>query len=391
MVKLLVFDSHPVQYRVPVWQQLEKLLPGCIHVVYASDCSVRGHNNKDFGCTISWDEPMLSGYSHTILNCVEGEPLSSWKSLTGTGVSEIIRQLRPAAVLLTGLNYRFDLIAYINSLKNGIPVWLRCETQDQALQRSAFKSAVRSLLYRMAYGQLSRTFYIGELNRSHYLRHGLSSLKLKAARYGTTDRFELLTNAEKELMRMLCRSNACISPSRLVVGFSGKFISKKNPEILFHMLEYLPESIRRNLHLYFMGSGPLESSLKDLADSALRKYNTATFFAGFVNQSRLAAHYLCMDILALPSRRMGETWGLVANEALQAGCGVVLSSAAGCVADFEKWERVRVFKEGEASELAKQITALAAFSRSFDWAKHKLKSYSIHATADAIYREIKNL
>jgi len=29
--------------------------------------------------------------------------------------------------------------------------------------------------------------------------------------------------------------------------------------------------------------------------------------------------------MVLPSRRAGETWGLVVNEALQAGCAVIVS------------------------------------------------------------------
>jgi hypothetical protein len=98
-VKLLVFDSHPVQYRVPVWQLMERYNPGCLYVVYASDCSVRGHTDKEFGKKVAWDEPMLTGYSNTILNCEKGEPLSSWGSLTGKGVQEMIDKIKPGLEL----------------------------------------------------------------------------------------------------------------------------------------------------------------------------------------------------------------------------------------------------------------------------------------------------
>ena len=79
---ILVFDSHPVQYRVPIWQSMELLYPGCVHVVYASDCSVRGYSDKEFGKDLAWDEPLLEGYSFSILNCEKGVPLSGWRSLT---------------------------------------------------------------------------------------------------------------------------------------------------------------------------------------------------------------------------------------------------------------------------------------------------------------------
>ncbi len=388
---LLIFDSHPVQYRVPVWQILESEHPGCLHVVYGSDCSVRGHVDEGFGKNMAWDEPMLSGYQHTVLNCEKGVPLSSWGSLTGKGVKELIDKIRPDAVLLVGLNYRYDLLAYIEARRRGIPVWLRCETQDYATHRSGIKSFVRSMIYRVAYSALSRVFYIGELNKKHYLKHGVANSKLRPARYGTVDRFAHMNDAEKNQKRNQFRTAAGVMDSSFVIGFSGKFIEKKNPDILYQMLEYLPENLRSRIHLYFMGSGLLEKELNDLAADALKKYGVKSYFSGFVNQSQLAGHYLAMDIMVLPSRRMGETWGLVSNEAMQAGCGVIVSDAVGSGEDFKTWERFRVFKEANVQDLAKYVVELAQFPRDYNWAQKKLENYSLHATARSLANELKNL
>ncbi len=390
-MKLLVFDSHPVQYRVPVFQLMEKHHPGCLHVVYGSDCSIRGHNDPEFGKKVIWDEPMLAGYENTILNCEKGEPLSGWGSLTGKGVKEMIDKIRPDAILLVGLNYRYDLVAYLEARRRQIPVWLRCETQDYATHRSGIKSFVRSIIYRAAYSALTRVFYIGELNKKHYLKHGVADSKLRPARYGTVDRFVSLSDAEKIQKRNQFRLAAGASDSSFVVGFSGKFIEKKNPDILYQMLEFIPENLRSRIHLYFMGSGLLEKELNDLAAEASKKYGVKSYFAGFVNQSQLAGHYLAMDILALPSRRMGETWGLVANESMQAGCGVIVSDAVGSGEDFKTWERFRVFKEANAPALAKCVVDLAQFPRDFNWAQKKLEIYSLQATAQSLIDELKNL
>jgi len=389
--KLLVFDSHPVQYRVPIWQIIESHNPGSVHVVYASDCSVRGHADKDFGQTVAWDEPMLSGYNYTILNCEKGEPLSSWGSLTGEGVKEALEKIQPDAVLLTGLNYKFDLVSYYQARKKGIPVWLRCETQDYAVERSAGKAIVRSLIYRAAYVALSKVFYIGELNKKHYLKHGVAADKLRPARYGTVDRFVSMTREEKEKKRNQFRAQAGIDPSSFVIGFSGKFIEKKNPKIFYQVLEFLPEDLRRRTHLYFMGSGPMEKELKSMAEDALKKHGVKSYFSGFVNQTQLPGHYLAMDIMILPSRRMGETWGLVANEAMQAGCGVIVSNAVGSGEDFKTWERFGVFKEPDPADLARSIIKLSTFKRDFDWASQKLQDYSMLAIAGAMEEELKRL
>ncbi len=389
--ELIVFDSHPVQYRVPVWRKIASQNPESIHVVYGSDCSVRGHADTEFGVTISWDEPMLEGYDHTILNCENGVPLSGWRSLTGKGVREILDNLKPKVILLTGLNYLYDLTIYVEARRRGIPLWLRCETQDEAIHRSKGKGIIRSILYRIIYQGFDRVFYIGQLNRKHYLRHGVPESKLKPAHYGTVDRFVDLKEAEKKEQRKLERRKLGISDTDFVVGFSGKLIPKKNPEILFKMLDTLPEKLRAQTCLYFLGSGELEQSLREEADKALQKFGVRSFFAGFVNQSQLPAHYLIMDVMVLPSRRMGETWGLVANEAMQAGCGVIVSDAVGCSADFERWERFRVFPGEDAVALSNHIADLAQFPRDFDWATQKLQAYSIDAVAEAITKELETL
>ena len=38
--RVMVFDTHPVQYKAPVYQALEQFEPGLFEVVYASDLSV---------------------------------------------------------------------------------------------------------------------------------------------------------------------------------------------------------------------------------------------------------------------------------------------------------------------------------------------------------------
>ena len=56
------------------------------------------------------------------------------------------------------------------------------------------------------------------------------------------------------------------------------------------------------------------------------------------------------------------------NEALQAGCSVVISDKVGCHANFGTLERVFVIPVGNAPALAEEIGLLSRFARYFDWA-----------------------
>jgi len=114
------------------------------------------------------------------------------------------------------------------------------------------------------------------------------------------------------------------------------------------------------------------------------QYCGRVIFAGFVNQRDIPGYYLAADMLILPSRRMGETWGLVVNEALHAGCGVIVSDVVGSHREFGTWERVRTIKEEDAAACAKGIEELVKFPRSFDWCAQAMEKYTVRTAAAAI-------
>src|SRR6185312_13783826 len=132
-----------------------------------------------------------------------------------------------------------------------------------------------------------------------------------------------------------------------------------------------PAPLRQRARILFVGAGQLRGKLEAAAAAA----GCDALFAGFQSQSEIGDYYLATDSLVLPSRRMGETWGLVVNEGLQAGCGVIISSAVGCGADFGGWNRVRVIGVGEAAAAARAWTELAPLPRDFGWARPQLAPY----------------
>lgn len=378
--KLLIFDSHPVQYKAPVYQQIAKLKPGALKVIYCTDCSVRGHRDRDFGQVVAWDTPLLDGYESLVLNNERGVPLQGFRSLTGRGIYRLLKKERPAAVLISQFLYEADLFAYCSCLLLRIPIWIRHETQDDAFRRKPWKAALRALAYRMMYCGVSHAFFIGQLNREHLLRFGMKESRLSFAPYCVDSPFPEMSGESKAAGRGEMRAKLGIAEHETVVLFSGKLIAKKAPDLVIEALGRLGEARRATTRVVFLGSGIMMDELKRLAE----RFAGRVIFAGFVNQRDLPGYYLAADMLVLPSRRMGETWGLVVNEALHAGCGVIVSSAVGSHREFGKWERVRVIAEGDAEGCAKAIEELAAYPRSFEWCAPAMEAYSVRAAATAI-------
>ncbi|QPN59120.1 glycosyltransferase family 4 protein [Synechococcus sp. CBW1002] len=390
-ISLLIFETHPIQYRAPVYSRLNQICPGQIHVAYACDISLRGGLDPGFSLPVTWDGNLMGGYPSTVLDASVTLPPRGWNDLRGHGVISLIHRLQPRAILLNSLNYRYDHTAYLAGLLARIPIWMRCETQDQAFSRSWLKDRLRHTYYRLLYAGIQQAFPIGELNRQHWLRHGMKPMQLRAAHYCTPNRAAALTTQQRQCRREALRQQLGLDARYLLVGFFGKLIPKKDPMLLLESLPLMPDSLRHRLAFVYVGSGALQQELQQEAAAVQLRYGVPVHFPGFVNQSALVDWYLAADVVVLPSQRTGETWGLVVNEAMQAGCSVVVSEAVGCTADFSGWERFRTIPVGSASSLALALMELAEYPRSFTWATEGLQPYSIEAAAQAFAAAIAEL
>jgi len=380
MTRLLVFETHPVQYRAPIYSHLNKLCPGCVHVAYASDFSIAASYDPEFSCNIAWDTDLLSGYDYTFLTRNKISPPIGFRGLSGSGVFQLIRTIRPHVILLTSLRYEYDFAAYFSAIALRIPIWLRIETQDQAFKRSYLKSILRSAYYRLLYSQIQRAFPIGSLNCAHLSSHGFDPSKLSYAYYSTPNRIEHLSTSDCLSRRQSLRSALKVPENHVLIAFFGKLIPKKNPEILLDALQHLKRDLSR-VSILYVGTGELAGRLAIKADALYRQFSVRVHFAGFVNQSALLDYYLASDIVVLPSSFSGETWGLVVNEALQAGCSVVVSDAVGCLADFSALPRLKSFAVGSSTGLAQAILNVIDETRDFYWANPYLTDYTQQANA----------
>lgn len=384
--KVYIFDSHPVQYKAPVYREINRIAPGVFEVIYASDFSVRaGSVDRGFGVEVKWDVPLLSGYDFRVLGNGTGTD-----HLSGKGVFRLLKEERPRAVVLTHTRYQFDRVAYLSALALGIPILVRQETQDQthANERTALKSLLRGLAYRVIYAPVKHAFCFGELNRLHLERHGISPSRMSMAHFSVANPLKDLGNETKWAQRAELRERLGIPADAKVLGFFGKLIPVKNPSLIYHSLQHVPAEQRRELHLLFVGSGQMENVLRELASEAEDRYGVHTVFAGFINQQQLHQYYLATDIVALPSKR--EAWGLVINEALDAGNAVVMTDTVGCHHEFGTWERTRVVPEGDASALGKSIAELARYERSLEWAAAQMEPYSTESAARDMARVFKS-
>jgi glycosyltransferase involved in cell wall biosynthesis len=389
-MKLIIFESHPVQYRAPVYRDLQKHCPDQFEVIYGTDLSAKGWVDRGFGKEIRWDTPLMEGYPCRVLTNLQKPSLGGFKSLSGEGVHQILDSSDASTVLFTQFIYQYDLVAYFSALRQRKRLWIRQETQDEAFIHGRMKGLYRSLIYRALYSRIHHAFYFGVKNRRHLLAHGFREDQLTRAPYATVDTHAGQSDATLLERRRVMRDRLGLEPETWVIGFSGKFIGKKDPLLVLEAASFMAERSKVKLCVLMLGSGKLEDEIRHRA-SELERAGVAVLLPGFVNQSALGDYYLAMDALVLPSRRLGETWGLVVNEALQAGCSVVMTDAVGCSEEFGSWERVRVIPVGDRDACAAALGDLADYPRDVGWCRNAMLEYSIEAAASGLAERINEL
>ena len=109
------------------------------------------------------------------------------------------------------------------------------------------------------------------------------------------------------------------------------------------------------IHLVFMGDGALRLELEKYVE----KNNLKNIhFVGFKNQTELPKYYAMADVFILPSG-VGETWGLMVNEAMCFGLPVIVSDIVGCGFNLVKQgENGYIFPLGNVERLADYLTAI---------------------------------
>ncbi|WP_416672278.1 glycosyltransferase family 4 protein [Egbenema bharatensis] len=349
---LAIIETHPVQYRAPVYRMLQQQFGIPLTVIYGSDYSVAGYRDQEFNSAFAWDIDLVSGYSSKFLSQVQTGGARSFEAISSQGLGKALQEVAPDVVLITGYQHRLYQAAFYQALKQNYPILFRAETTDHALARNPLKIWLRDTTLHWAYQRCAKLLYIGQHSKKHHQRLGGTEQQLISSPYCVdTSPFQLDEAARIEF-RELTRQSLGIANTQIVLIFSGKLSPRKRPDLILQAIKQLPSALREQITVLFMGNGELKLDLQSQAASAP---SVTTHFVGFQNQTQLSRYYHAADLLILPSQ-YSETWGLVVNEGLHHGLPAIVSQAVGCAPDLvSPGITGEVFETGSAQSLAQAI------------------------------------
>lgn len=390
---LAVIETHPVQYRAPVYRALQTKFGIPLTVIYGSNFSVEGYHDREFGTSFAWDTDLLSGYKSVFLSRVEEHGAQSFEKVSPHGMEDTLRTVAPKAVLLTGYSPHFNRVAFYIAIKAGHPILFRAETTDYARSRNPLKSLIRDGALRLGYSKTARILYIGKHSYQHYARLRCDGAKLIFSPYCVDTAPFRCDESNRAELRTVTRRELLGGADQVLLLFSGKLSARKRPDLILHALKGLPESLHSKVAVIFLGSGEMAAGLKMFADAEPR---IRAFFPGFRNQTQLSAFYHAADLMVLPSN-IDETWGLVVNEALHHGLPCVVSERVGCAPDLiENGVTGLTFRTDSVESLSSaMVRALTLVGREDirEACRNKVESYSVENAARGIaeaYSQIVN-
>lgn len=166
--------------------------------------------------------------------------------------------------------------------------------------------------------------------------------------------------------------------------FVGRLVDLKNVKTLVRAFAYLD---RKKNQLVIVGDGPEKENLKRIA----KGLNLKVLFTGRLEGDALNAWYNVADVFVLPSYK--EAFGAVTNEALLAGCPVLVSSRAGASCLVVEGENGYTFHPLKVEELARKMkeAILLPVVKEADGMKENRMKHSYQECMERFIKHLHNL
>jgi len=366
MLDIAIITTHPIQYNAPLFRYLAGSAACSIKVFYTWGQAQGKVLDKDFGIEREWDIDLLSGYDHVFVKNTSTAPGSHhYKGIINPSLISEVASFQPDKIIVYGWKFNSHL-KLLRHFKGKIPLYFR---GDSTLLDEPFgfslKKALRKLLLQWVYRHVDFVLSPGSASDAYFLNAGLSTSQIIRAPHAVDNaRFSGTEIPDKhsshEISAQNRRKELSIPENAKVFLFAGKFEPKKDPILLVTTFARLHQQYP-NTHLIMVGNGILEEELKTMTStpsffpafgSQAQHHSTPITFLPFQNQSIMPVVYRLGDVLVLPSKGPGETWGLAINEAMACGRPVIVSDKCGAAEDMVKnHENGFVFKAGDVNDL----------------------------------------
>lgn len=229
----------------------------------------------------------------------------------------------------------------------------------------------QAILSRLGSGAADRTLAVSAAAATAAVSEGVDPSRIDVVWNGVPP----LRAVERQEVSVL-RRRLGIPPEALTVVLVGRLRPEKGHDLALAALGILKQRLRSDIHLVFVGDGPLRGRLSRQTGGM-----DAVHMVGHTDD--VAPWYALGDVVIVPSRL--EPFGLVAIEALNAGRPLVVSATGGLTEIVRDGLDGLTFLVGDAAALADAMQRLLADRELADrLIQEGRRRYREHFTAEAM-------
>jgi glycosyltransferase involved in cell wall biosynthesis len=264
-------------------------------------------------------------------------------------VLEQLDKFRPDIVIAGAIAFPGGAAAARWGVINKTPVVIFDDARLEDVQRAALVNYVKKSIY----STVSAVLIPAPSHDSTYMYYGFSEDQIYYGLNCIDNRFFLADPASVSGMLQ-----DGIRPRQYFLAV-GRQISKKHMISLLHAFKHVADhSAMKAWSLVFIGDGPDHGQLMADAGDLM---GDRVIFLPFMAQTALRRYFTDAGALVLPS--LGETWGLVVNEAMASGLPVLVSDKCGCATTLvEDGVNGFVFNPEEQSAIENVLVTFAKLS-----------------------------
>jgi len=315
-MKILYILPHPIQYQTPL---INYLSANGIDIIvgYKSNISSKSFYDDGFQKKIKWGKNILKGHDYFFNKDSKNIFLSIFDQKI---IKIILSDKEIKFIWVHGSKNIFNILIILISKLLNKKVFLREENTLESKKRNFINIFLNKIFYFLINPFIDQYLAIGKKNYKYYIFNNINKKKIRFVPYVVDNNFFSSDNFVKKTYK------------KINFLFVGKFHKNKGIRVLLEAFKEISSKNRKILNkikLKLVGNGILFNEIKKYILNEKLKFIKLT---NFQSQKKLKYIYQKTDILILPS--IYEPWGLVINEALNAGNAIICSDRVGAVGDL---------------------------------------------------------
>ncbi|HEC99031.1 MAG TPA: glycosyltransferase family 1 protein [Proteobacteria bacterium] len=314
-----------LDYRIPVFEALDALVEGNLHVIYSADY-VPNRVHEKARNVLGERAVGMRGERRIGPNQFTGFSNSAVRIVYQPGLLAEIGKTRPDILIGDGF-FQWTGFALLYKLTKRIPLLL-CYERTFHTERNA--QWFRILYRRFVMKFVDAMSCNGRLSSEYTQWLGMPASRITTGHMvADTDNLKRQVASVSGSMRAeLRRRWGTPGPIFLTIG---RLIRLKGFQELLRSWAGLERSGAGNSVLLIIGAGPEEEDLRKLAESL--NLNSVRFL-GAVDYDQIAPYYAAADVFVMPT--LEDNWSLVVPEAMACGLPVLCSKYNGCYPELVK-------------------------------------------------------